>query len=507
MKKVLNFLTSRLFIISFLLFLQVASIVLALLFLSSYFVYVYAAFSLLSVGITIWIVSKNENPMFKIAWLIPTLLFPIVGAPLYLLFGKRNISPRMKRDMRRISEVSRGVLPEDRTLCETLSQEDTVAARQVRYIQRTSDSPLFAHTYTEFLPLGEFFFERLVEELEKAENFIFMEYFMIQEGKMWNTVLDIMAKKAAQGLDVRLIYDDLGTINLLRPKYDAEIRKLGIRVQVFNPFRPSLDAFMNYRDHRKISVIDGNVGFTGGNNLSDEYINAYPKHGHWKDCSVILKGDAVSKLTVMFLEFWQLCSGEVPDYSKYLSTQRYETNGLVQPFGDGPVTGHLTGELSYIGLLNAATRYVYIMTPYLILDNEMLTALNLAADSGVDVRIITPHVGDKWFVHEVTRANYRDLLAHGVRIYEYTPGFVHGKAVVADDRLCIVGTTNFDFRSFYLHFENGIWMYDTPCVAQVKVDFLQTLEKCQEITMQEVLTTKWYRKVIRAFLRLFSPMM
>lgn len=283
---------------------------------------------------------------------------------------------------------------------------------------------------------------------------------------------------------------------------------MGIECRVFNRFRPSLDVFMNYRDHRKICIIDGNVGFTGGINLADEYINAYEKHGHWKDTSIMLKGDAVWSLTILFLQMWgnTLSENDI-DFEAYKPTKSYPTDGFVQPFGDSPIDSDLIGENTYMNIINNAKEYVYIQTPYLILDHEMTTALCLAAQSGIDVRIITPHIPDKWYVHAVTRANYAELVRAGVKIYEYTPGFIHAKTIVSDDTYAIVGTTNFDFRSFYLHFECGVFLFRASTVLDVRNDFLQTQQLSEEITENDCEKVKLPVRILRALLRVFSPLM
>ena len=384
------------------------------------------------------------------------------------------------------------------------------AANQSRYISHCAYCPPYQNTTTEYLPLGEVKFERMVEELKKAKHYIFLEYFIIQEGKMWNTILDILRQKAAEGVDVRVIYDDMGCIMILPTGYDRTLEQMGIKCRIFNPFVPILSSRFNTRDHRKICVIDGNVGFTGGINLADEYINAYEKHGHWKDTSILLKGEAVFNLTVMFLSMWDYLDGTTgkTDYSRYYPTVWDENaKGYVQPFADNPLDDEAVGETVYLNLINKAKRYVYITTPYLILSSEMLTALTSAAKCGVDVRIITPHIPDKWYVHAVSRSHYQPLIEAGVKIYEYTPGFIHAKTFVVDDDYAVVGTINLDYRSLYLHFECAVWMYQTPSVAQVRDDFFKTQQISQEITLEECRSLSFPRRLGRSVLRVFAPLM
>ena len=303
------------------------------------------------------------------------------------------------------------------------------------------------------------------------------------------------------------MYDDLGSIMTLPVNYDVQLRNAGIQCAVFNPFKPRLNATMNYRDHRKITVIDGNVGFCGGINIADEYINAYEKHGHWKDTGVLLRGDAVWNLTAMFLSLWNFTSPTDKPFEQYRPTIHCESDGYVQPFGDSPLDHINVSEETYMQIINRATRYVYITTPYLILDNEMITALQVAARSGVDVRIVTPHVPDKWLVHQTTQSFYQVLLDAGVRIYEYTPGFVHAKMYVSDDTVAIVGTANMDYRSFYLHFECGVCFFRSSVVQDVRADIEHLLTQCFEIPKDYIRHVRLWKRIVRAFLRLFSPMM
>ena len=506
-KKIFKFLTSRVFITGALIAVQAAILVIGIAFLSNYFFYLYLVFVVLSIVITVYIVVNRDNPIYKLAWIIPILLFPVFGGLLYLLFGKRNISPKMRKQLEQLYRDTKELLLPNKEINDELQALSPDAAKQSHYLERVSIAPVWKDTEVLFLTPGEEKFAHLVEELKKAKHFIFLEYFIIEEGTMWNTVLDILVEKVKEGVDVRLLYDDLGTINLLPRGYDKKLRSLGLKVCVFNPFRPSLDTFMNYRDHRKIAVIDGHVGFTGGINLADEYINAYPNHGHWKDSSIMLKGAAVWNLTTMFLQIWGFISQETPDYDQYRPTEKYPTDGFIQPFGDSPIDNYLVGEMAYMNMINNATRYVYISTPYLILDNEMLTALCLAAENGIDVRIVTPHIADKWFVHEVTRSNYDTLIKAGVKIYEYTPGFIHAKTIVVDDELSIVGTTNFDFRSFYLHFECGVFTYRSSIAKQVYDDYMEILKVSQQITPEDCQKVSFFRRIVRAVLKVFAPLM
>ena len=509
MKKILRFITQRVVITALLIVLQALLLFGFIWKLDNYFVYFYAGSVLLSLLITLGIINSKSNPAYKIAWLIPILLFPVFGELIYLLFGSDRTGRYLRKKLQGIGTEMDNVIGEAhrRSGAEQLPPD---AANQSRYISHCAYCPPYQNTTTEYLPLGEVKFERMVEELKKAKHYIFLEYFIIQEGKMWNTILDILRQKAAEGVDVRVIYDDMGCIMILPTGYDRTLEQMGIKCRIFNPFVPILSSRFNTRDHRKICVIDGNVGFTGGINLADEYINAYEKHGHWKDTSILLKGEAVFNLTVMFLSMWDYLDGTTgkTDYSRYYPTVWDENaKGYVQPFADNPLDDEAVGETVYLNLINKAKRYVYITTPYLILSSEMLTALTSAAKCGVDVRIITPHIPDKWYVHAVSRSHYQPLIEAGVKIYEYTPGFIHAKTFVVDDDYAVVGTINLDYRSLYLHFECAVWMYQTPSVAQVRDDFFKTQQISQEITLEECRSLSFPRRLGRSVLRVFAPLM
>ena len=509
MKKILRFITQRVVITALLIVLQALLLFGFIWKLDNYFVYFYAGSVLLSLLITLGIINSKSNPAYKIAWLIPILLFPVFGGLVYLLFGSDRTGRYLRKKLQGIGTEMDNVIGEAYRRSGAV-QLPPDAANQSRYISHCAYCPPYQNTTTEYLPLGEVKFERMVEELKKAKHYIFLEYFIIQEGKMWNTILDILRQKAAEGVDVRVIYDDMGCIMILPTGYDKTLEQMGIKCRIFNPFVPILSSRFNTRDHRKICVIDGNVGFTGGINLADEYINAYEKHGHWKDTSILLKGEAVFNLTVMFLSMWDYLDGTTgkTDYSRYYPTVWDENaKGYVQPFADNPLDDEAVGETVYLNLINKAKRYVYITTPYLILSSEMFTALTSAAKCGVDVRIITPHVPDKWYVHAVSRSHYQPLIEAGVKIYEYTPGFIHAKTFVVDDDYAVVGTINLDYRSLYLHFECAVWMYQTPSVAQVRDDFFKTQQISQEITLEECRSLSFPRRLGRSVLRVFAPLM
>lgn len=511
MKKILKFLFHRVVLVALALALQAGLLVLMLVKFNEYFVYFYAICIALSLAAVLKIVNGDSNPGYKIAWIIPILLVPVFGVLFYIILGGKRLSRQTKAKMRHVEVKMRQELPPQEGLLDEIRLQNEDAAVQVQYIQKYAYSPVYKNTYTEYLPIGEVKFERLKEELAKARHYIFLEYFIVQEGVMWDAILEILKEKVKQGVEVRMIYDDMGCIMTLPYRYDRRLEALGIQCCVFNPFVPVLTSRLNNRDHRKICVIDGHTGFTGGINLADEYINVKELHGHWKDTAIMLRGEAVWSLTVMFLTMWDFIKGEEADFDLY-RPQVYQRelppdDGYIQPFADNPLDDEPVGENVYLNMISRAKKYVYITTPYLIPSNEMMTALCNAARSGVDVRIITPHIPDKWYVHMVSRAHYSQLVEAGVRIFEYTPGFIHAKSFVADGLYAVVGTINLDYRSLYLHFECATWMYGASCIQDIYRDFLETEAVSQEITLEQCRAVPFHTRIARNLLKMFAPLM
>jgi len=511
MRRLLKNLFSRVVIFGLAILVQLFILILIIWHFSNYFAVFYGIFALISLIAVMIIVNSRTNPAYKIAWIIPIMLFPIFGGLFYLMFGGNKTSRRSKRKMELISQKTTEALGQNQDILDQLDKVNQGAANQARYIYDYSYYPVYTGTTSHYLSSGEMKFECLLEELKKAERYIFLEYFIIEQGTMWSAILDILVEKAQQGVDVRVIYDDVGCLLKLPYGYDRHLESLGIKCRVFNPFRPVLSVRLNNRDHRKIAVIDGHTAITGGINLADEYINEVARFGHWKDTSILIRGEAVWNLVVMFLALWDWMSGIKEDYEDFKPlpeyAEQFATDGYVQPFADSPLDDESVSQSVFLNMIGEAKRYVYINTPYLILDYEMTTALCLAAKRGVDVRIVTPRIGDRWFVHAVTRSNYEVLIEAGVRIYEYTPGFMHAKTFVVDDEFAVVGTINLDYRSLYLHFECGVWLFKTKSVLEIKEDYLQTLAVSQLITLEECHHVKWYKKLARSLLRLFAPLM
>lgn len=510
MQRVIRLMFNRVTLVTLAILLQILSFILIIWKFSSYFVLFDAIFMLISVLVVIYILNRRSDPAYKIAWIIPIMLFPIFGGIFYLMVGGRGMSLRKKNNMKEITSQMRRSLHQDSETIKCLREENKEAYNQSRYIENYSLCPVYNDSFTEYYPSGELFFKNLVEELKKAEKYVFLEFFIIEEGIMWNTILDILAQKAKNGVDVRIIYDDVGCVFTLPPDYSKKLESMGIKCCVFNPFLPVLTFSLNNRDHRKIAVVDGKCAFTGGANLADEYINERERFGHWRDCAIKLRGEAVLSLTVMFLSMWNFLSKTTEDYSKFrpeVLDRDVECKGYVQPFDDSPLDNENVSEAVYMNLINQAKKYVYIETPYLIADNKMMVSLSMAAKRGVDVRILTPHIPDKWYAFAVTQSNYEELLEAGVSIYEYTPGFNHGKTFVVDDEYAVVGTINLDYRSLYLHFECGVWMYKTKSVYEVKESTLGAFDLSKKITYEEVRKISKMRRIGRTVLKMLSPLM
>lgn len=509
LKKLFNFMFSRLFLVALMLVLQIALLIASVIYFSQTVFYIYQLFNLLSLVAMTAVVSNNENPSYKMTWIIAILTFPVIGWVFYLLFGNKRMPAKLQRRIDSSLENAHQHMPNNGLCASALMRRDNHLALQGQYIYNIAGYPVLQTAAAVYFPLGERMFERMLAELARARRFIFLEYFIIRPGKMWDAVFAILKDKVAAGVEVRMMYDDLGSINTLPKGYDRIIRAAGIHLCIFNPFRPRVSVILNYRDHRKIMVIDGQVAFCGGINLADEYINQRLRFGHWKDTGVMLEGDAAWPFTFMFLQQWQFSTDDPVDFEAYRAPalQAPPAPGLVQPFEDSPLDEYNVTETAYLNIISRATRYVYITTPYLVIDNEMENALCTAAQSGIDVRIITPHIYDKWYVHILTRSHYSRLIRSGVKVYEYTPGFMHGKMFVSDDSVCMVGTCNMDFRSFYLHFECSVAFYYSDIVQAVKQDMLDCQKLSHLVTLEESLNTPLPVRVLRAILKIFAPLM
>lgn len=511
MKKTSKRLLGRILFVALAALSQVAFLVFAVVVLKNRYPLIMTGIEILSVLAILWLVNKDINPAYKLAWAILILAVPVAGAVIYFLFGRSRLGGELKNKIDAASGEAKSYLHEKKEARLALSRKSEDAACQSRYIRDYAGYPVYQKTRTRYFKNGEELYENLIRELKRAEHFIFMEYFIIDDGEMWQGILDILEQKAGMGLDVRLIYDDWGCASTMPQEFQLQLQRRGIRCEVFNPLVPIATVLMNNRDHRKITVIDGYVGFTGGINLADEYINRKERFGYWKDTGIMLKGEAVWSFTVMFLEMWSVLSGDHVDYEKYRCNEwvqkEFENDGFVQPYGDTPLDHETVGENVYLNIINRAKKYVYIFTPYLITDNEMVTALCLAAKSGIDVRIVTPGIPDKKLVFLLTQSYYDKLIASGVRIFEYKPGFLHAKSFVCDDEIAAVGTINMDYRSLYLHFECGVWMYQSKAVKQIRDDAMKIFHECREIREEDCKNKKLIKRIFQSILRLFAPLL
>jgi cardiolipin synthase len=498
----------RVFVISALL-LQIGFLVFLIAGSSISFQYFSWALNILSIVVCIYILNKTEKPAYKLTWIFLILMIPIFGGALYVIFLFQSNPRKFRRYFERANSQSKEYfyLPGDNL--PSLLAEDRDFLPQARYLQKYAGFPVYNHTLAEYLSSGEAFHRKILEEMENAEQYIFLEFFILSQGRMLDSVLAVLERKARAGLDIRLIYDDLGCFMSLPPSFTEEMKQRGIKCIVFNAFRPILSSLQNNRDHRKLICIDGKVAFTGGINLADEYINEIERFGHWKDAAIMLRGEAAWSLTLIFLQMWNLDPLRSEDYPALYPWKEgcpVESDGFVQPYADSPIDDENVGEHVYIQIINNAKDYVYINTPYLVIDDNLISALALAAKSGVDVRIVTPHRWDKKIVAITSRSYYRLLISAGVRVYEYTNGFNHSKTFVSDDRVATVGTTNLDFRSLYLHFECGVVLYHNRAIGAVKDDFLNTLPRCHEIGLADC-ARNLFQRVVPDVLRIFAPLM
>ncbi len=509
-KGIIHAIFSRLGLIVLLLGIQVMYLFSMFQWFKDFLPHIWGGTALFTASMVLYLLNRRDlDPTSKITWLIVIMLLPVFGA-LLLWYTQSDIGhTTVKNRLSQLTEQTREYIPQSQETMEALCRENPGAASLARYIRRSGCYPVFDRTAVTFFPLGERKWEEMLRQLEQAEHFIFLEYFIIDEGLMWGKILEILARKAAAGVDVRVLYDGTCEFSTLPHDYPKRLGKLGIRCKMFAPATPFVSTHYNYRDHRKILVIDGHTAFNGGVNLADEYINHIDKFGHWKDTAVMLKGQAVKSFTLMFLEMWGL-SEKVLEFDHFLSfpaRPQEDARGFVLPYGDCPLDNDRVGERVYMDILNRAQRYVHIMSPYLILDDELETALKFAAERGVQVSLILPGIPDKAAPYSLAKTHYASLLESGVEIFEYTPGFVHAKVFVSDDREAVVGTINLDYRSLYHHFECATYLYGVECISEIEADFQATLGKCRQMTKETVKQEKLGLKVMGFVLKAIAPLM
>ncbi len=510
LKKLKKLAFSRVFIVGIFIILQFALIFTASIQFTKYFILYYAISYILAFVFVLNIINTNQHTAYKFAWTVVIFMFPAFGVALYLIFCGNRLSKRSIDKMQFITDVTRRSLGGGEAVIEEINRESEKAAKLSRYIQNACQCPPYGNTDARYFESGEAMLDTFIEKLEGAEKYIFIEYFIIGKGEMWDQIHEVLKRKADSGVDVRVVYDDIGCILTLDRKFASRLEAEGIKCRVFHKFVPVLSARQNNRDHRKICVVDGITAFTGGINIADEYINKIEKHGYWKDNAVMLEGEAAWSFTVMFLSMWDYLNGNKKpcDYGKYKpdysGSVLKKAVGFVQPYTDNPLDDEPVGENVYLAILDSAKDYVWITTPYLIIDEQMERALCRAVKSGVDVRIVTPGIPDKKLVNETTKSYYPNLLSGGVKIYEYKPGFIHGKTFLCDGVCATVGSVNLDYRSLYLHFECGAWFYKSECIDDIKSDFEHIFAESDQVTESK---NGPFRQLFRGILELIAPLL
>lgn len=524
MKKLFKLIFGRVFIVGLILLIEIAILVGGIVFLALYVSSTNSWVVFLVIGI-IWlmtiivssvIVNSTAAVEYKNTWLTTIAILPLIGITLYLFFGNKNTTKRMARKIEPLRlAFEKAKFPEDALDELSKNSDHRFAYNIASYLANESMTHIYTETETTYFPLGDVAFPIMLEELKKAKHYIFLEYFIIEEGLMWNSILSILKDKVQKGVDVRVLYDDVGTIGKLKYSYPKYLESLGIKCIAFNRFKPLVNVKLNNRDHRKILVIDGYVGFTGGINLADEYINKIDKFGHWLDNAIMLKGKAVSNLTALFLSTWdahfdstaEVCQDKYR-YDYYLPKDTtFNSDGYVLPYGDLPFDEISTGEAVYLDLIYQAKSTLCITTPYLIIDAQLEKALCAAATRGVKIQLLVPHIPDKKIIFNITRSFYKNLIASGVEIYEYTPGFVHEKVFICDNHMATVGTINLDYRSLYLHMENGVFLYRTSSIKDIKKAFNDSIAKSQLIDQQIYYKMSKHKKLLWSLLRLVAPLL
>lgn len=467
---------------------------------------------ILGVLIVLAIYSQHTTATMKMPWIILILALPILGTILYVMIGLNSSTFKMKKRFEKIDEVLLPMLHQDEDVQKRLKEYSPYAANLSSYLQRYSQYPVYQNTDIEYYSEASHGIRAQKEELAKAERFIFMEYHAIEDAESWHEIQAVLEERVAAGVEVRLIYDDMGSIGFINTDFVKRMEAKGIHCRVFNPFAPGLNLFLNNRDHRKITVIDGAVGFTGGYNLANEYFNLTHPYGYWKDTGVKLTGEAVRSLTITFLEMWNAVRASDRsdrEFDRYLPQVSYQAkeNAFIQPYADSPMDEEQVGENVYISMAESARNYVWFVTPYLIITDEMIHALGLAAKRGVDVRVITPGIPDKKLIYKVTRSYYNTLTRNGVKVYEYTPGFCHCKMCVADDEMAVCGTINLDYRSLYHHFENGCFYSNCKAVQDTRKDFEAMMEVSKDVTEDYTIGRSARLRLGEMILRLVAPLL
>lgn len=507
-RKLIKLVSSKALITVLSLLVQIGIIVVIVYFAAAFFAWIYAAMEFISVLICLYVVSRDINPSYKLSWCILILLIPTFGGLLYIFIGRQHTPRRVRRRLKKAADTTQVLL--NMTNSNLLSSRKTlnpVGATVAELVLNSASYPVYGGTKTKYYSLGDDFFPELIADIRSAEKFVFMEYFIIDDGSVWREIEDALIDRAQNGVEVKVIYDDVGSMFTLPKRSIKRLAASGVSVKPFNKITLSFDMRLNNRSHRKITVIDGNIAYTGGNNIADEYANRISRFGHWKDTHMRFEGNAVWSFTAMFLSFWHILSEEEILYSNYMPSRTDDALGYVQPLSSGPGRNDHLIQSAFINLISTAKRYVYITTPYLILDNEIQTALENATKSGVDVRIIIPHIPDKKMVYATTKSFIPPLAKAGVKVYRYTPGFIHAKMMIVDDERAFIGTCNMDYRSFYLHYECGAMLYNIDTISEMKADFIETQSLSQETIPPNTTAPNPLRRLGQAVLRLLAPLL
>ena len=461
---------------------------------------------IVSIVMALWIYGKDQNTTKQIPWMLLLLIFPIGGIVLYVVFGRNSLLNKTRKKFAALEEEIYPYLKQDLEVLDQLEKFSPSLAGSAYATYRSSGYPIYINSNITYYSDALDGLEAQMKEMENAKHFIFMEYHAIEDKEAFARMKEILIRKASQGVDVRLFYDDMGSAAFVNYDFMKQMKQAGIQCRIFNPIMPLLLVFMNNRDHRKITVIDGKVGFTGGYNLANEYFHITHPYGFWKDSGVRITGKAVNALTLTFLGMWNSVERSDPDFSVYLKARDEKGKGFIQPYADSPLDNQYVGENVYMNIVNASNDYVYFCTPYLIISDEMKRALQLAASRGVDVRIITPGIPDKKLTYQITRSYYNDLVRHGIQIYEYTPGFCHAKMCISDGKVATVGTINLDYRSLYLNFENGVYIVDHPIIQEIHSDFDEMFRVSRNVTQAYLKELSVLVRTWKAVLRLVSPL-
>lgn len=499
----------KIFYVALAILIQAIFLFIAVAYFSSRYVWISLILVVFSFSTVIHVINRDSDSSSKQLWVLAIMTLPFFGCILYFFFGGKKIPKELMVQDRQAHKDYQIYAKKNLQTIED-SHGDFILARMASMAWNNGYFPVYENCETKYFPTGEMQYNAMLKELVNAKEFIFIEFFIINKSMMWDTILQILLDKVQEGVDVRLIYDDFGSLEFYESDYADWLNERGIKTHVFNPIRPQLAIQMNNRDHRKIIVIDGKVGFTGGCNISDEYINTKRRFGYWKDMGLMIKGPAVETLSISFLQIWNYQEVTKTDYSYYIKHDNHFdsfNNGYVLPFFDSPTDGKYVGKNMHMNMLNHARKYFWITTPYLILDSEMVSALTLAVDNGVDVRIVVPGIPDKRMVYDVTKENIDLLVRKGIKVYEYTPGFIHGKVCLTDDANALVGTVNMDFRSYYLHYECGIWMRDTSCISSIKKDILNIFGESRLITIEDCNKVNPIIRTYRKILKITSPLL